>query len=166
MSSRYRRRFIELPFALLLWGSVALAQQGTGSVTGTVTDSAGHAGIADVQISVAPAGVTAGAGVRGARTAPGGRFTIGNVSVGSVVVRARLMGYQPVDRTVTVQAGQPTTVDIMLVAQTAMLDQIVVTGTPGATQRRAIGNVVESIKANDVMAVAPAVNIDQMIGER
>ena len=56
MSSRYRRCFIELPFALLLCGTAALAQQGTGSVTGIVTDSAGHAGIADVQISVAPAG--------------------------------------------------------------------------------------------------------------
>ena len=166
MSSRYRRCFIELPFALLLCGTAALAQQGTGSVTGIVTDSAGHAGIADVQISVAPAGIASGPGVRGTRTAIGGRFTVGGVPAGSVVVHARLIGYQPVDRTITVQPGQPTTVDITLVAQTAMLDQIVVTGTPGATQRRAIGNVVESIKGADVMAVAPVTSVDQMIGAR
>jgi TonB-linked SusC/RagA family outer membrane protein len=88
------------------------------------------------------------------------------VPAGNVVVRARLIGYQPAQKTVTVQAGQPVTVDITLIAQTAMLDQIVVTGTPGATQRRAVGNVVESIKASDVMAVSPAVNVDQMIGQR
>jgi TonB-linked SusC/RagA family outer membrane protein len=167
MSRRYRRWFAGLPLALFVCAGAALAQQGTGSVTGVVTDSAGHAGIADVQISITAVGAaTTGPGARGTRTAPGGRFTVGGVPAGSVVVHARLIGYQPVDRAVTVQAGQPTTVDITLVAQTAMLDQIVVTGTPGATQRRAIGNVVESINATDVMAVAPVVNIDQMIGAR
>ena len=166
MPRRYLRCFTGLPFALLLCAGAALAQQGTGSVTGVVTDSSGHGGIADVQVSVAPAGVAEGPGVRGARTAIGGRFTIGGVPAGTVVVRARLIGYQPAEKTVTVQAGQPVTVDLALIAQTAVLDQIVVTGTPGATQRRAIGNVVESIKATDVMAVAPVVNVDQMIGER
>jgi TonB-linked SusC/RagA family outer membrane protein len=81
-------------------------------------------------------------------------------------VRARLIGYQPAEKTVTVQEGQAVTVDFTLVQQTAMLDQIVVTGTPGATQRRAIGNVVESLNASDVMAVAPAVSVGQMIGQR
>jgi TonB-linked SusC/RagA family outer membrane protein len=157
---------MRLPLALLLCAGEALAQQGAGSITGVVTDSAGHAGIADVQVSVAPVGVTEGPGMRGARTAIGGRFTITGVPAGSVVVRARLIGYQPAERTVTVQAGQAVTVDITLVAQLTILDQVVVTGTPGATQRRAVGNVVESIKADDVMAVAPAVNVDQMIGER
>jgi TonB-linked SusC/RagA family outer membrane protein len=159
--------FTGLPLALLLCGSAALAQQGTGSITGVVTDSAGHVGLADVQVSASPAARgTAVSAVRGARTTVGGRFTIGGVSAGTVVVRTRLIGYQPAEKTVTVQAGQAVTVDFTLVAQTAVLDQIVVTGTPGATQRRAIGNVVESIKASDVMAVAPAVNLDQMIGDR
>jgi TonB-linked SusC/RagA family outer membrane protein len=166
MSRQFRKRFTGLPAALLLCSGVAFAQQATGSVTGVVTDSAGHAGIADVQISISPTGVVSGPGVRGTRTAPGGRFTVAGVPAGNAVLHARLIGYQPVDRPITVQAGQPTTVDVTLVAQTALLDQIVVTGTPGATQRRAIGNVVESIKAPDVLAIAPAVNVDQMIGGR
>lgn len=166
MSRRYHRYVTRLPLALLFCAGAALAQQGTGSVTGVVTDSAGHAGMANVQISVAPPGVANGPSVRGARTAIGGRFTIGGVAAGTVVVRARLIGYQPAEKTVTVEAGQAVTVDLALVAQTAVLDQIVVTGTPGATQRRAIGNVVESINASDIMAIAPAVNVDQMIGAR
>ena len=45
MSRRYHEYFI-VPLALLLCAGAALAQQGTGSVTGVVTDSAAHAGMA------------------------------------------------------------------------------------------------------------------------
>ena len=170
MSERFRSRCLGLPLALLLWGIALQAQgvrQATGTVTGVVTDSANHGGLADVQVTVVPEGMTeAAVGLRGARTGPDGRFTITGVRAGNFVVHARLIGYKPAERRVEVLDGQSATANFALVQQTALLDQVVVTGTPGATQRRAIGNVVESIKGSDVMAVAPVVSVDQMIGQR
>jgi TonB-linked SusC/RagA family outer membrane protein len=46
------------------------------------------------------------------------------------------------------------------------LDQVVVTGTGGVVQRRAVGNVVESVKATEVLTVAPARSVEQLVGSR
>jgi TonB-linked SusC/RagA family outer membrane protein len=139
---------------------------GTATVTGTILDSAGHSPLAGVQVTAGPENVISGPALRGARTTPDGHFTIRGVTPGAVVVRTRLLGYQPVSTRVTVQAGATATVNLSLNRQTALLDQVVVTGTAGATQRRAVGNVIESIKATDVLAVAPVTNVDQLIGGR
>jgi outer membrane cobalamin receptor len=42
----------------------------------------------------------------------------------------------------------------------------VITGTGGVTQRRAVGNVIETIKAADVLEVAPARSVEQLVGAR
>ena len=143
-----------------------VAPQGTATITGTITDSAGHAPIAGVQVSAGPAGVTSGTTIKGAVTAPNGRFTITGVAPGAVTVRARLLGFAPVTRQVTATAGSAITVDIALMHQTALLDQVVVTGTAGATQRRAVGNVIESIKATDILTVAPVTTVGQLVEGR
>ena len=147
--------------------AAAQATPGTATITGTVVDSASHTGLADVQMSVTPEGAPAnGPGTRGARSAVGGKFTITGAPSGAVIVRTRLIGYAPTETRVTTQNGQTTTVNITLLAQTTILDQVVVTGTAGATQRRAIGNVVESVNAADVLAVAPVATMNQLIGAR
>jgi TonB-linked SusC/RagA family outer membrane protein len=160
-----RRRDALGCLALLLGGAVGARAQ-TATIAGTVIDSALRTPLAEVQISVIPAGATPGVGARGVRTDPGGKFTITGVPAGPVIVRARLIGYRPTDANATATAGQTTTVDFSLVQQTAMLDQVVVTGTAGATQRRAVGNVVETINTPDILAIAPVASMDQVIGER
>lgn len=171
MSKGSRSRW--LLFALLSFtGAVSAGTpfsayaQGTATITGTVVDSAGRAPIAGVQVSAGPAGVTSGLGIRGATTAPNGRFTITGVKPGAVTVHARLLGFAPVVRQITVTADGVTTVDIAMVHQTALLDQVVITGTAGATQRRAVGNVIETIKAADVVTVAPVTTVGQLLGGR
>ena len=103
---------------------------------------------------------------RGVRAAANGRYTLTGVPAGTVTIRVRLVGYQPKDRTITVVDGQTTTVDFALVPRSTQLDQVVVTGTAGATQRRAVGNVIESIKADEVLQVAPVRSVEQLIGSR
>src|SRR5512146_1034626 len=123
MSERFRSRCLGLPLALLLWGIALQAQgvrQATGTVTGVVTDSANHGGLADVQVTVVPEGMTeAAVGLRGARTGPDGRFTITGVRAGNFVVHARLIGYKPAERRVEVLDGQSATANFALVQQTA-----------------------------------------------
>src|SRR6185437_15053812 len=129
MSKRSGSRW--LLFAMLSFtgagfaGGVAGAQagaasQGTATITGTVVDSAGHAPIAGVQVSAGPAGVTSGTAIKGALTAPNGRFTITGVAAGAVTVRARLLGFAPVTKQVTASAGGVTTVDFSMMHQTAL----------------------------------------------
>jgi TonB-linked SusC/RagA family outer membrane protein len=158
-------------FALLSFtGSVVAEAQGgapgTATITGVVIDSTGRTPIASVQISAGPQGVTSGLTLRGARTETNGRFTITGVTPGAVTVRARLLGFQPAVMQVTVRAGEVATVNFALTHQTALLDQVVVTGTAGATQRRAVGNVIESIKATDIVTIAPVTTVGQLIEGR
>src|SRR5688572_13505170 len=95
-----------------------------------------------------------------------GRYLLLNVPPGEVTVRVQLLGFGTEEKRATVAAGQTVTVDFELSQQTLSLDEIVVTGTAGGTQRRAIGNVVTSLNADAVIARAPIQNVEQLIGQR
>ncbi|MEO8337649.1 MAG: carboxypeptidase regulatory-like domain-containing protein, partial [bacterium] len=147
--------------ASFLVGRAAHAQ--TGRITGQVTDTAGGRPLAGVTITVAGEGDRALAGVR---TDAAGRYTLGAVAAGTVQLRARMFGYGPKDRTVTVTAGQATTADFALAQRSIQLDQIVVTGTGGSVERRAVGNVIETINASEVLKTSAPRSVEQLIGAR
>lgn len=136
----------------------------TGTVTGVVTDSATGQPLPAAQVSVQVAG--AATALLGASTTSAGRYTIPGVPAGDFVVRVRRVGYAPAESRVTVRDGQTATVNFTLGASTARLDQVVVTGTAGGTQMRAIGNVVEAVSASDLTAKVPVANVGQIIGGR
>jgi TonB-linked SusC/RagA family outer membrane protein len=150
-----------LALALLFAGRAALAQ--TGSITGQVTDSAAARPLAGVEITIAGDGGRAQTAVR---TDDAGRYTLNNVAAGDVRVRARMLGYAPKDRVVTVRPGAATTANFALAVRLVQLDQVVVTGTGGAVERRAVGNVIESINADSVLSLAAPRNVEQLIGAR
>ena len=150
-----------LVIAAFLVGRAAHAQ--TGRITGQVTDTAGGRPIAGVEITVAGEGNRAQVG---ARTDAAGKYTLGAVAAGTVQLRVRMLGYAPKDRQVTVVAGQTLTADFLLSQRSIQLDQVVVTGTGGAVERRAVGNVIESINANEVLKAAAPRSVEQLIGAR
>lgn len=77
-----------------------------------------------------------------------GRFLIPNVAGEEVELRVTLLGY----RAATVRARVGSTDLRLVLAQTALaLDEIVVTGTPGGTQARAMGNVIGRVPAHEVV---------------
>ncbi len=86
----------------------ACAQQ-TGTVRGTVTDSASGRGIGSVQVAVQGT-------QRGAVTDDQGRYSIGGVAAGAATVNVQRLGFAPVRRTVTVGAGETVTLDVVLAA--------------------------------------------------
>src|SRR6185436_12926139 len=51
---------------------------------------------------------------------------------------------------VTVAAGATVVQDFSMAEEALGLDEIIVTGTPGGTQRRAIGNTVSSVSVSEV----------------
>jgi TonB-linked SusC/RagA family outer membrane protein len=146
----------------VLWVTPASAQRTGATIRGQVTDSASNRPLAGAEIYV----VTAANSGRGARTGASGQYTIASVAAGQVTLRARLVGYAPQERRITVADGESPVMDFHLAQRLTQLDQVVVTGTAGATQRRAVGNVVETISATDVLQVAPARSVEQLIGAR
>jgi TonB-linked SusC/RagA family outer membrane protein len=152
-----------LPFTALLLGASAGAQSGNARISGQVTDSSAQQPLAGAEVVLLGDG---GATLRGARTDAAGRYIITNVPAGGQRVRVRFVGYTPKERSLTVIDGQNATVDFALMPRSLQLDQVVITGTGGVVQKRAVGNVVESIKADEVLQVAPVRTVDQLIGAR
>jgi TonB-linked SusC/RagA family outer membrane protein len=151
------------PLIALFWAASAAAQGSGGTVSGLVTDSLSRAPIPGAEVLLS--GITA-VNARSARTNAEGRYAFTGVAAGPATVSVRMVGFAPKAQRVTVRDGETATADFALAQRTTQLDQVVITGTGGVTQRRAVGNVIESIDAKNVLEVAPARSVDQLIGAR
>ncbi|HEY2066549.1 MAG TPA: SusC/RagA family TonB-linked outer membrane protein, partial [Gemmatimonadaceae bacterium] len=136
-----------------------LAAQGVGSIRGVVIDPGLGRGIPDVQVSIVGTR-------RGAVTSENGRYVIAGVTPGRVTVRAQKLGYSPMTQSVTVASGDSAVADFRLTTAALSLDEVVITGTPGATEKRTLGNAVSSIKADQLTATMPVPNVTEMLQGR
>jgi TonB-linked SusC/RagA family outer membrane protein len=130
------------------------AQQGT--ISGVVVSEQAGRPIAGAQ-------VVATGTESGALTDANGRFTIRDVGPGDVQVQVIMIGYRTA--TVTVPSGAAG-VRIGLTETAIELDQLVVTGTAGGQQRRALGNSVASLDAAEVVETAPIRSMQDLINGR
>jgi len=109
-------------------------------ITGRVVNEKGGP-ISGAQVRIAELGL-------GTLANSDGRYTIkvpaARVSGQSVTITARLIGFTPVTKPVTVTAGA-TTVDFALVASPTMLSQQVVTGEGTTTIRERLNTTVNSV---------------------
>jgi TonB-linked SusC/RagA family outer membrane protein len=144
---------------LYLLGAHDLRAQGSTAIQGRVLDARSGQGV--VGASVIVQGTTLGA-----VTGDDGRFRIGNVPPGTHTIVARRLGYAPHRQTVVVGAEQVALADIVLENAAISLDQVIVTGTAGAEQRRSIGNAVSTISADDAISKSAAQSISTLIGAR
>jgi TonB-dependent starch-binding outer membrane protein SusC len=156
------RRYL-LPLIALLCAGPAAAQGTGATMRGQVTDSVARRPLADAEVYVV---TDAGTIARSARTNASGQYTLVGVPAGTHTARVRLVGFAPRAQRVTLSDGQTSVVDFVLGERLTQLNEVVVTGTGGATQRRSVGNVIETIKAEDVLAVAPARSVEQLVGAR
>ena len=131
----------------------------TGTITGIVVARTGLTPLAAVQVHIPDAGI-------GTLTGQNGRFTLSNVPAGEHTVRFQRLGFRTSTQVVQVVAGQSLELNAELQAEALSLDEMIVTGTPGGTQRRAIGNVVDRIDASELIKNSPSVNVEQLIGGR
>jgi len=157
------RRFL-LPLGILLVAASAQAQTATTTITGQVVDSATARPLMGAEVMVVADGAAGPA--RGARAGANGQYTITGVPIGAVELRVRLVGFAPQQRRLTLLEGATATANFVLAPRSLRLDQVVITGTVGVKQRRAVGNVIETINAQEVLAVAPVRNVEQLIGAR
>jgi carboxypeptidase family protein len=111
--------------ATLSYGELA-AQTSTGSIRGTVTDSAGAplAG-ADVIARNVSTGVQ-----RSAATSQRGFFSLGGLAPARYELTVRRIGNAPAGRAVQLQVGQVLTLDFRLAPTTVQLEELVVETIP------------------------------------
>jgi outer membrane receptor protein involved in Fe transport len=114
-----------------------LAQDGR--VAGRVVSAANNAPIGVAQISISGTSL-------GGVTSDDGRFLILNVPAGSREIVVQRIGFRTERQTVEVRAGQVTVANFSLAETAVELEEVVVTGTPGVSSRREVGNSVASVK--------------------
>ena len=138
MQARHR-----LPLALFAIFAFVVPSVGAQQITGRVLDQQTGQPLAAVQVFVAGSGI-------GALSQQNGRYLLLEVPAGTQTITAQRIGYRTVTAQVTVAAGATVVQDFALSEEALGLDEIIVTGTPGGTQRRAIGNSVTSVAAAEI----------------
>ncbi len=143
-----RSRHVIGALLAVLWNAPLGAQQLTGTIRGHVTD-------AGTQQPLVGATVTVGS--RGALTQADGRYAITGVPAGTDSVRARMLGYGPAARPVTVAGGDTVVVDLALTAQAVGLSELVVVGYGQQTAGNITGAVTQlsSAEFNPGRIVSP-----------
>ncbi len=127
----------------LFTGQFAVAQE-TGTVRGTVMDAQNDEPLpgANIVLSEIDEGAAAGAD---------GTFRIPQVPEGDYTLRVSFVGYEPLEREVTVPAGQSVQVNLRLEPSPGSLEEVVVTGY-GQQERRKLSTSISSIDEADVQA--------------
>ncbi len=131
----------------------------TGTITGQILEEGTGQGMAGVQVMVEGTGI-------GTVSGSDGSYELDNVPSGEVAVAAEMIGFASQTRTVQLGAGETVEVDFVLAPEALGLDEIVVTGTAGGTQRRALGASLSSIDAESLTEVAPLTSMEQLLQGR
>ncbi len=137
-----RRWLLAASAALLLAVPSALVAQGTGVVTGTVSDSGG-APLPSARVSID--GTTAAAG-----TSELGRYTLRGIAVGSRVVRVRLLGYRVQEQTVEVTSGGTATVNFRLIRSPLELERVIVSTGYGVQAKANVTGATEVVAGEEI----------------
>ena len=126
--------FIFVAFLAVLWVAPLGAQQATGTIRGRVSDATAKRPLA---------GATVTFGSRGALSQADGRYILTGVPSGTDSLRARMLGYAPAVRAITIAGGDTLTVDLALTAQAVGLSEMVVVGYGQQTAGNLTGAVTQ-----------------------
>ena len=142
-----------------LSGAVPLgAQQLTGRIEGTVTDARSNQPLVSASVFIQGSGV-------GSQTNDRGRFVLVNVPVGDQRISVRRIGFNTMQKTVTVTAGQTVTVDFAMSEAAISLDEVVVTGTAIATRAKEVPTSTDVVNMQSLQN-APVANAQQILAGR
>jgi TonB-linked SusC/RagA family outer membrane protein len=133
--------------------------QNTGSVTGRVLDAQTNQPVSAVQVYIEGLDL-------GVLSQQNGGFLLLGVPAGTHTVTVERIGYRSATAQVTVSAGQTVEQSFRLAEQALQLDEVIVTGTAGGTQRRAIGNAVGTVDAAAITETAPIRTVQDLLTGR
>ena len=140
---------------LLLLPTVAFAQDGT--VTGTVTDAQTGDPLPGATVQIGELGI-------GSASDVDGEFEF-SAPAGDYVISVSFVGYAPIERTISVTAGETTEVAFTMESRAEELEGVVVVGY-GQQQRARVTGSVESINVGDEIEDVPALSTEQLLQGR
>lgn len=149
------RKIILLGLTSLL--PVMVVAQGT--ISGTVIEQETEISIPGVNVLIEGLDI-------GTATGANGEFEITGIDEGSYTLQVRAIGYIPQTVDVDVVSGETTELTIILRERRVELDEVIVTGTAGGMQRRALGNTITSVDAVEAMELAPIPNMQSLLNAR
>ncbi|MGQ0646419.1 MAG: SusC/RagA family TonB-linked outer membrane protein [Gemmatimonadaceae bacterium] len=130
----------------------------TGTVRGRITDRGTGTSLVGVQVQVV--------GTRlGAMTDAQGRYVIAQVPAGAQSITARMLGFAPETRALTVTDAAETTADFSLSRMATQLGEVVVTAT-GDQRKVEIGNAVATLRIDSIVAAAPVTSVGELLQGR
>jgi TonB-dependent SusC/RagA subfamily outer membrane receptor len=130
----------------------------SGSVAGTVTDSATGAVVPYVIVRIEETGQTA-------TTSANGKYVIPSVVAATYRVTFRRVGFFVRTLSVAVVGGKVSTLDATVARQATKLDEMVTTAT-GQQRRYEVGNDITTLSADSVLSIAPISTFTDMIATR
>lgn len=144
--------------ALALVLPVGVAAQ-DGTVTGSITAATTGAPINGAQITVMDTQL-------GGLSNVNGRFLITRVPPGTYTIQAVHVGYGTQTQEVTVASGGSATVEFSMEVSAVDLDEIIVTGTAGAVERRKLGVSAASLDVSNISETVPLDGFSQALEGR
>lgn len=136
MTRTFGHSFLTFASMALLAIPGRIGAQAGGTVRGQVVVATTRAPIANATVAL---------GARGAATNDIGKFTFLNVAPGKYTLQVRRLGYAPYFEEVTVTAGKTAEIAVVLDSKAFNLNEVVVTGTAGASKLREVGNAIGTV---------------------
>ncbi|MFW6201121.1 MAG: SusC/RagA family TonB-linked outer membrane protein, partial [Gemmatimonadota bacterium] len=94
------------------------------------------------------------------------RYVLADVPTGETVVRANLLGYRPVERTVRVPEGGTVTVDFQLPSTAIELEEIVASVEAREVRRRELGTDIAAIDVEQEIELAAVESFSDLLNAR
>lgn len=144
---------------MLLVGTLPLRAQTTGSITGSVSVQLTERPISGARIQLIGTRLVTAADRNG-------NFVLTGVPMGTYTIRVIVIGYARTETTVSVTPGQPTVVNFTLNPAAISLDEIVVTGVAGSTEKKKVGNSVTTVQVGAMVESAPIQTMTELLTAR
>lgn len=136
-----------LPFA-------AEAQQGV--ISGTITDETTGDPLFGAEVLVVEEGW-------GTTTGAEGQYSLEEIPAGTYTLQVAFLGYATETRVVSLEPDEEVTVNFELSEEWLGMDEVVITGTAGETQRRALGHTVSRVDASDIAERTSSSTISELL---
>jgi TonB-dependent starch-binding outer membrane protein SusC len=143
----------------LLLAAAGVVEAQTGTVAGTVIDGSNLRPLNGAQVSIE--GTTRGS-IADAR----GQFRISGVPAGPVTVRVAYLGYRTLTASADVPVDGVVELEFALQVSAIAMDEVVVTGTAGAIERRRLGSSMGSVDMTQIQELVPIEGVGQALQAR
>ncbi|MCC6316690.1 MAG: TonB-dependent receptor [Gemmatimonadaceae bacterium] len=144
---------------LMVLGAGTAAAQ-TGGLSGAVTDRASGLPVSSARIQIV------GLQNAAANTDDAGRYFIRNIPVGAHTVRVTRIGYRPETGQTTIAANDTASLSFQIAQSAVELQQVVVTGTGGAVEKRKVGASIGSMDVAAQQEIMPVTNFTQVLSSK